>query len=176
MAIQTVSGGTVTNATTKNNHGVAKNVGASASVLANRSLGATNVGVFGSTVVDNSTADKALSGGTFKYDNKSPIAKRTTTTLAGNVSNTYLRSGAATPGLVRSIHKLETLRTRRLATAIRAGAWNIYTGAFSPAPTVAVDTLATDAAATPTRSAPGQLTYRTGAKVPVRDDYKAKTN
>jgi len=33
---------------------------------------------------------------------------------------------------------------------------------------------ASDDAATLTRSAPGELTYRTGAKLPVNDDYKAK--
>lgn len=175
MATQTVGGGTVTKATTKNNHGVAKSVGSTASVLSNQALGASNVGVFGSTVVDNDSADKALSGGTFKYDNESPIAKRVTTALSG-VSNTYLRSGAAKPDLVRGIHKLEVVRTRRLTTAIRAGAWNIYTGAFSSAPTVAVDSLATDEAATPTRSVPGELVYKTGAPTPVQDNYKAKTN
>ena len=175
MATQTVSGGAVTSASTKNNHGTAKNVGASASVLSNQALGGSNVGVFGSTVVDNSSADKALSAGTFKYENQSPISKRVTTSLSG-VANSYLRSGAAVPGLVRSIHKLEILRTRRLTTAIRAGNWNIYTGAFSPAPTVAEDTLATDQAATPTRSVPGELVYKTGAPVPVQDNYKAKTN
>jgi hypothetical protein len=175
MATQTVSGGVVTKESTKNNHGTAKNVGVSASVLSNQALGGSNVGVFGSTVVDNSSADKALSAGTFKYDNKSPIAKRVSTSLSG-VSNSYLRSGAAVPGLVRSIHKLEVLRTRRLTTAIRAGNWNIYTGKFSSDPVVAVDTLATDSAATPTRNVPGQLVYKTGAIVPVQDDYKPKTN
>lgn len=175
MATQTVSGGTVTQTTTKNNHGVAKNVGATASVLSNQTLGGSNVGVFGSTVVDNDSASKALSAGTFKYENQSPVSKRVTTALSG-VSNTYLRSGAAVPGLVRGIHKLETVRTRRLTTAIRAGAWNIYTGAFSPAPTVAVDSFATDEAATPTRAVPGELVYKTGAPVPVQDEYKAKTN
>jgi hypothetical protein len=175
MAIQTVSGDTVTSSTTKNDSGVAKNVGASASILQNQPLGGSNVGVFGSTVVDNDSADKALSAGTFKYENAAPVAKRLTTELSG-VPNSYLRSGAATPGLVRSIHKLEVLRTRRLTTAIRAGAWNIFTGVFSPAPTVAVDTLATDKAATPTRTAPGELVYKTGAPTPVQDDYKPKTN
>ena len=35
-------------------------------------------------------------------------------------------------------------------------------------------TAATDDAATPTRSAPGELVYRTGAKNPVMDDYKSR--
>lgn len=35
-------------------------------------------------------------------------------------------------------------------------------------------TAATDDAATPTRSVPGELTYRFGGPLPVNDDYKAK--
>ncbi len=174
MAIQQVDGSSVTSSSTNNNHGVAKNIGASASVLETSNLGASNVGVFASTPVDGDDADKALSAGTFAYNNESPVAKRVTTSLSG-VSNTTLRSGAAQPGLVRGIHKLEVVRTRRLTTAIRAGYWNIFSGVFSPAPTVAVDTLATDEAATPTRSVPGELVYKTGAPEPVQDNYKAKT-
>lgn len=175
MATQTVSGGTVTKATTKNNHGVAKNVGLTASVLANQAIGGSNVGVFGSTVVDGADTDKALTAGTFKYNNKTPIAKRVTGTLSG-VSNTYLKSGAAVPGLVQSIHKIEASRTRRQSTSIRAGNWNIYTGKFSSPPTVAVDSFGTDVAASPSRDVPGQLIYKTGAPNPVQDNYKKKTN
>lgn len=175
MATQQVDGSAVTSSSTNNNHGVAKNVGSAASVLETSNLGGSNVGVFGSTPVDGDNADKALSGGTFAYNNESPVAKRVSTSLSG-VSNTVLRSGAAQPGLVRSIHKLETLRTRRLTTAIRAGYWNIFSGTFSTPPTVAVDSLATDNAATPTRSVPGSLVYKTGKLAPVQDVYKAKTN
>jgi hypothetical protein len=135
-----------------------------------------NTGVFASTVLDNGSADEALSAGTFAYNNTRPVAKRSTTTLSG-VSNTVLRSGADQPGLIRSIHKLEVLRTRRLTTALRANKYNRSTGAWdSGYPVVAVDTLGTDTAATPTRSAPGQLTYKLGQPVPVsNNDYKAKT-
>lgn len=146
------------------------------SLLDNVDVTRHNTDVFGSTVLDNSWADEALSAGTFAYDNQSPVAKRLTSSLSG-VSNTVLRSGAAVPQNVRSIQKLETLRTRRYATAIRNGKYNEYTGEFDGGfPVVAVDSLATDNAANPTRTSPGQLTYKGGALLPVtNNDYKEKT-
>jgi hypothetical protein len=145
-------------------------------LLDNVNVYRTNETVFGSTVLDNDWANEALSAGTFAYNNQSPVAKRLTDSLSG-VSNTVLLSGAAVPANVRSIHKLETLRTRRYTAAIRAGKYNEYTGEFDAGfPVVAVDTLATDNAANPTRSAPGQLTYKGGALLPVtNNDYKPKT-
>jgi len=172
---------------TKNTGGAAVNTGSVSTLIDQVSLGKTKDTGFGSTVVNNNSADPAVSAGTFKYDNQRPVAKRLTTTLSG-VSNTALQSGASKPALVRSIHKLETLRTRRLTTAIRAGLWNIYSGKFAnnqngnvQNPTVAVDTLATDVAATPTQAAPGQLVYMTGNTKPVSGSdansaYKNKTN
>lgn len=173
MATQQVNGSAVT-ATSTNNSGGAVINGGTTTILDSVDLGYSNVGVFGSSVVDGTNTDKALSAGTFSYSNQSPVAKRVTTELSG-VSNTFLQSGASKPGLTRSIHKLEVVRTRRLTTAIRAGYWNIYSGSFTTPPTVAVDTFATDEAATPTRSVPGELTYKTGAPTPVNDNYKAKT-
>lgn len=176
-----------TGTSTKNTGGAAVNVGSTTTLVDQVSLGKTKDTGFGSTVIDNTWASEAVSAGTFKYDNPGPIAKRVTTTLSG-VSNTVLRSGASQPSLVRSIHKLETLRTRRLTTAIRAGLWNIYSGKFinnqtggTQNPTVATDTLATDVAATPTQSAPGQIVYLAGGVKPVsgtdaNSAYKSKTN
>lgn len=174
MAIQQVNGDPATSKTAKNNGGSVVN-GGSTTVLDSVNLGYSDVGVFGSSVVDGNDTDKALTAGTFSYNNQRPVAKRVTEELSG-VSNTYLQSGASVPGNVRSIHKLEVVRTRRLTTAIRAGYWNIYSGQFTTPPVVAVDTFATDEAANPTRSVPGELVYKTGALVPVQDNYKAKTN
>jgi hypothetical protein len=78
------------------------------------------------------------------------------------------------------------VRTTRTTTAIRAGYWNIYTGTWSTTPTTAVDNFwdiandttsstSTDQAATPTRSVPGELTYKLGQPSPVSVDYPAKT-
>jgi hypothetical protein len=160
-----------------NNRGTVARGGSVASgKLTNVGVSRYNATVFASTVLDNGFADKALSSGTFAYNDKNGVAMRTTSELAG-VANTSLLSGANVPSLTRSIHKLETLRTRRFTTAIRANKYNRYTGTFdSGYPVVATDTLATDNAASPTRSAPGQLTYKLGGVVPVmNNDYKAKT-
>lgn len=160
-----------------NNRGTVTRGGSVASGgLTNVGVSRYNTTVFASTVLDNAWADKALSGGTFAYNDQNGVGMRYTTELAG-VSNTTLRSGADTPGLVRSIHKLEVYRTTKTASGIRANKFNRYTGDWDGGyPQVVTDTPGTDTAATPTRTAPGQLTYKLGQPVPVsNNDYKAKT-
>jgi hypothetical protein len=162
---------------TKNDSGVAKNIGTESTTLVTSVLGLDNVAT-GSVVVDGDDTDKALSAGTFAYNNSAPVAKRLTTSLA-TVSNTALTSGALVPGLVKSVNKIESIVTRRLATAIRAGYWNIYSGTFSTSPTVATDTFhkavtgATyiDKVANVSASNPGVAVYKTGAVSPVVNAY-----
>lgn len=158
-----------------NGGSVARGGSVASNLLDNVEVSRYDAGVFGSTVVDNNWANKALSSGTFAYDNESPVGKRLTTELAGGVANDILLSGAAVPANVRSIHKLETLRTQRITTAIRANKYNRYTGDWDAGfPANAVDSLNSDNAATPSRSVPGELTYKTAAPLAVNDDYKAK--
>jgi hypothetical protein len=139
------------------------------------------VDAFGSKVVADSVtvvdyAGKAVSGGTFAYNNAKPISSLITNTIAG-VSNTSILTPGNDGDTVRSINKVETVRTRRFTTAVRANKYNRVTNKFdSGFPVVAVDSVATDEAATPTRAVPGELTYRTGAKTPYNDNYKAKTS
>lgn len=159
-----------------NNHGVVARGGSVASgKLTDVSVSRYNTVVFASTVIDNDWADKAVSGGTFAYNDKDGVGMRYTTELAG-VSNSALRSGASVPGLTEGIHRLRVLRTRRFTTAIRANKYNRFTGAFEAGyPVVAVDSLATDNAATPTRDVPGQLVFKLGQPVPVTSNYKAES-
>ena len=103
------------------------------------------------------------------------------TSVAGGQKT--LKGFGADYGIRRSINKLEHMRTVRVATAIRAGYWNVYTGKFTTAPTVADDapTWGTDDAANPTRAIPGELVYRVsgqpdGTNGVVQKDYPAKTN
>lgn len=164
MSTQQVDGSAVTSTSTKNKGGSVVN-GGTTTVLDSVALGSAYV--MGTLPIDGTDTDKAISGGVFAYDNAKPVAQRYTTAL---------QSGADVPGQIRSIHKLEVLRTRRLTTAIRSNKYNRYTGAWDAGfPVVAVDTLANDDAATPTRSVPGELTYKTGALVPVNDEYSPKT-
>lgn len=162
-----------------NNGGIVKNggnVGSPELFAAVPRVYANERQVFASVVVDNNSANKAVNAGTFAYNRQRPVAKKVTTQLGG-VSNTVLRSGAAEPALVKSINKLETLRTRRFTTAIRENHYNRFTGQFDPnTPVVAVDSLGMDTAAAPTKQLPGKLVFKTGAKVPVTSNYKPKTN
>jgi len=172
MSTQQVDGSTVTLTSTNNNGGSVVN-GGTTTVLDSVSLGSSYA--MGTLPIDGTDTEKSVSAGDFAYDNARPVAQRYTTALAG-VANTALQSGASVPDQIRSIHKLEVLRTRRLTTAIRANKYNRYTGAFDGGfPVVAVDSLSNDDAATPTRSVPGELTYKTGALVPVNDEYSPKT-
>jgi len=139
------------------------------------------VDAFASKVVEDSVtakdyAGKAKSAGVFAHNHVKPISSLITTELAGISDNSIL-----TPGndgdVIRSINKLETLRTRKLTSAIRQNKYNRYTNEFDAGfPQVQVDTLASDNAATPTASVPGELTYMRGSKTPYNDNYKAKTN
>ena len=126
-------------------------------------------------MVDGDDTDEALSASVIAYNNQRPVAMRLTTEISGQ-SNTFLRSGANVPGQLRSINKRESFKVSRIATAIRAGYWNIYSGTWSTPPTSATESPGNDVAASPTRSAPGDLVFRTGQSLPVRNqDYKPKT-
>ena len=149
--------------------------GSVSSLLDNVAVSRSNEGVFGSEVVEGLVSQKALGSGVFAGDNSEFIGKRITDVLAGTVNNSVLLSGAAVPSNVRSIHKLETLRTLRFATALRENRYNRYTNTWTPGhPVNAVDALPTDNAATPSRSAPGTRTYKTAAPVATSDAYEAK--
>lgn len=170
----------VTATSTYNNRGTIKTNGLVSGTFVSSATTLEKSGVFGSVVVDNNSADKAIGGGVFSYNNQRPVAKKLTPTLS-TVSNDFLVSGALVPSNIRSIHKLETLRTRRQTSAIRQGYFNDFTGKYDEGyPVVAVDALATDEAANPSRENPGELVYIAGNSntilVPVTDDYKPKTN
>ena len=159
-----------------NNRGSATRVGSSSVSLSNVVVTRDQTTVFGSTALDDSYSDKAVSAGTFRYNGQSPVGMRVSSSLSG-VSNTSLRSGAGVPAQTRSINKRESFKVVRTATAIRTNKYNRYTNTFENGfPVSTTETPGTDNAASPTRSAPGGLVYRTGSKVPVmNNDYKAKT-
>lgn len=136
---------------------------------------------------------KAVSGGTFAYtpakgtnflmraagDNASKVNNSASTVLS-------IPGGVSTQG---NIHKI--VDTRRIG-AYSDASFNVLalpssgvvpgrskgTGAGDDSNFVQVDgsTAATDDAATPTRSIPGELTYMFGSVVPKQDDYKAKNS
>ena len=182
MATQKVNGASYTvppnvrASGSQNNRGVVARGGSVASgKLTNVGVSRYNTTVFASTVINNGSADKAVSAGVFAYEDRDGVAMRSTATISG-VSNTALRSGANVPSLMRGIHKLETLRTRKFTTAIRANKYNRSTGQFEAGfPVVTVDSLGTDNAATPTRAVPGRIVYKLGQPVPFTQNYKSES-
>ena len=177
MATVQINGSSaVTAMSTKNKGGSVIAAGsASSGVLSSRRATGSNLAAFASTVVNGTNTDPANNSGTFAYNNARPVAIRYTTTLAG-ISNTFLLSGSSNPSERRIVNKTESVRTNRSATSIRAGNFNIYTGQFSVAPTVASDSFGTDNAASPTAAVPGKLVYKIGNPVPFSKNYAAKTN
>lgn len=160
----------------KNNHGSATRTGSSTN-LSSVVVSRDQMVVFGSTVIDDNYSDKAVSAGTFRYNDQRPVGMRVSSSLAGGVSNTSLLGGADVPGQIRSIHKRESFKVVKTASGIRENKYNRSTNTWAAGyPQTGTETPGTDVAATPTRSSPGQLTYKLGQPVPVSDnDYKAKT-
>jgi hypothetical protein len=175
MATMTVNGGSVTNATTQNNHGVAQNVGVS-STLSSRPLGDDVGYIAGSVVVDGNNTDKAVSAGTFAYNNQAPTAQRLANTAGGVADSALLNGADGSPN--RSINKRESVITRQIATAIRNNQFNRSTGLWSVTPTEVDESsmVTSDVAANPSRSTPGSLTYKLGNPVAVTENYASKTN
>ena len=177
MATTQMDGSTsVTATSTKNNGGASTGGGTS---TANSKLDVirttrTQPTFGGSVVVDGAYTDEAISASTIAYNNSSPIGMRVSSTVSGQ-ANTILRSGALVPSQTRSIHKRESFKVSRIATAIRANYFNRYTGLWTTSPTSTTDSPGSDNAATPTRAIPGELVYKLGQPVPIMADYSAKT-
>lgn len=157
-----------------NGGGVATRI-TSTSVLRKVSVSKDTTGVLTSIVVDGDSTDKAVNSGVFAYNNKKPISARVTKDIAG-VASTVLATTANVPGQLRSINKRESYVSEGTSTAFRLGYFNLYTGKYNPAPTPVTETPGTDNAANVSRTSPGDLVFRTGAKLPVRNrDYSKKT-
>jgi hypothetical protein len=143
----------------KQNGGAAAKIN-DTSLLVGVAVSYEDLGVFGSTVIDNDNTSKALNAGEFAFDNNHPVAKKLTSSLS-TVSNDILVSGASVPGLRRSIHSAQVCG-EGCTDGTRDNEGNIVV-------------FANDVAANPSRSVPGKLTFKTGAKLPVTDAYSPKT-
>jgi len=123
----------------------------------------------------NATLGYKLVNGNFAQTAANEYVIMLISTRLGGLSNDALLGASSYAR--RAINKLEAFRTYRVATAIRSGYWNIYTGEWSTKPTSADDLpdWGTDAAAVPTYAVPGELVYRDGSAVPILDDYQATT-
>jgi len=150
------------------------------------------VDAFGSKVVEDSVtqkdyAGKAVSAGTFAYNNVKPISSLITDELAG-VSTNAIKTPGNDNDVIRSINKAENQKSVLFTKAIRENKYNRYTGEFDagyPATqtitpwnqtTNATGSGTSDDAANPSQTVPGELTYMRGSTVPYNDNYKAKSN
>jgi len=98
---------------------------------------------------------------------------RKRTRYVNGSANTLLTSCASDVGIRRSIPKLET--TRVLGSGYLTS-WDYETGAITKGANAGeVASFGNDDAARPTDAIPGELAYKTGAKLPVEDDYKPRT-
>jgi hypothetical protein len=145
----------------------------------------------GAATTDRVGVTKAVSAGTLAFTANATqwiVRGGNVTTTIGGVANAVLVSaGCDYDGSINdNIHQLTTTR----AIGSGNGTFDFYArpstditpnytkgaGAGDLVEFVQVDgtTAATDDAATPTRSVPGELTYRFGGPLPKQDDYKAK--
>jgi hypothetical protein len=164
-----------------NNHGTMRANGTSTSnIVENVTTVRPVVDTFGSTVIEDSVtskdyAGKAVSAGTFAHNHVKPISALVTTELAGVDTNVMKSPG--NDGVKRSINKVENNKSLLFTTALRANKYNRITGKWdSGYPSGQTISFSSDDAANPSLSVPGELTYRTGAKTPVNDEYASKTN
>lgn len=147
----------------------------------------------GAATTDRVGVTKAVSAGTLAFTANATqwiVRGGNVTTTIGGVANTVLAGGGCDyDGKLATnddIYQLTTTRTlgsgngtfdfyARPSTDITPN-YSKGAGAGSLVEYVQVDgvTAATDDAATPTRSVPGELTYRFGGPLPKQDDYKAK--
>ena len=113
------------------------------------------------------------------------------TTIAGNSSTVMEGGDSNSANAAYTPLQYDVMRTYFYKTAVRAGNWNVFTGAFSSVTnavsgayniTTEVDNAAgmraaqTDVAANPSQAYPGTLTYRDGSPNPTNDFYKARNN
>ena len=157
----------------------AKNLGGSATKISNTAqldgvgIDRYDAGVFGSTVLDNTKADKALSAGTFAYNNNAPVARRVTAYLSGQY-NSFLLT-AANAGYATGIHGNSTSYTAKIRSGMEAGKFNRVTGEWEAGyPQNSTDDFGTDNAATVSRSNQDSLTYMVNGKTATTTNYSVK--
>lgn len=97
-------------------------------------------------------------------------------------AHTKLASGAADYGR-NKVHRITAVRTRKVATAIRSGYWNIFTGSFTSTPNSTNDyaSMDTDGTNVPDDEAKnivggynvgGEFAYRSGGRTARTSEYE----
>lgn len=191
MATQQINGSPVTRNSTKNYGGIVKTNGEGSAPVSVEKVVLDKEGVMGSVVINGLNTDKALSAGTFAFNNEKPVGMKLSQELSG-VPNDFLLSGSNDVQNIRSIQYQQVqnvagledgVRTVQTGKAIREGKWDMYSAKFEPGyPQVSVDAFkgsdnaSGDKAAKVTRKNPGDLVYKLTKGVPVTESYDKKTN
>jgi len=114
---------------------------------------------------------KVLAGRAMPAAPKNLVAIRSKDVIGYSIP---LLAGAGHSEYLKDINSIESARTRRQATAIRAGKFNLSTGKFAPAyPVVALDGFGNDHAARSSYNVPGSITFRVGNSI-ISQNYEAK--
>ena len=114
------------------------------------------------------------------------------TTIAGTANTALLGAQSNSANEAYTPLQLDVLRTYYYKTAVKAGNWNVFTGAFSSISNTTVSGVwniaegventstmrasGTDVAANPSQAYPGTLTYQDGSPNPTNAFYKARNN
>ena len=114
------------------------------------------------------------------------------TTIAGTANTALLGAQSNSAYEAYTPLQLDVLRTYYYKTAVKAGNWNVFTGAFSSISNTTVSGVwnistsventstmrasGTDIAANPTQDIPGRLTYRDGSPNPIQSGYGPRYN
>lgn len=154
----------------------AKDVGGSAtkinstSQLDGVSVSRYDAGVFGSTVLDNAVANKALTSGTFAYDNNKGLIRRVTAYISGVYNKVLVNT--ANSGYNTAIHSNTTSYTAKVRSGLEAGKFNEVTGEWEAGyPQNSVDSFGTDNAAAVSRADQDSLTYMVNGKTATTTGY-----
>jgi hypothetical protein len=116
--------------------------------------------------------DKATVSGTFAKNTDSLLSMRSNALVNGVL---VFRNASIYPVYVRSINYLENRTTSLVATAIRAGKYNLYTGKFAVGfPGSSSDDFGNDTAARSSFAIPGSLTFMVNSKHITTQNYPAK--
>lgn len=117
-------------------------------------------------------ADKAVVGGTFAKNTDSLLAMRSSALVNAVL---VFRSASIYPEYVRSIKYIESRTTSKVASAIRAGKYNLVTGKFAAGfPASSTDSFGNDNAARSSYAVPGSITFMVNGKEATTQNYPAK--
>ena len=136
--------------------------------------------------------EAANTAGAATFNQGTQVVNAIQTTIAGIANTALLGAQSDSANVAYTPLQLDVLRTYYYKTAVRAGNWNVFSGAFSSISNTTVSGVwnisasventstmrasGTDIAANPTQDIPGRLTYRDGSPNPIQSGYGPRYN